>query len=130
MSKEQHTPFRRQFIKPLSLIPDNEPASSPEISMPLSRPVIGEQADLTKLTTLKTPAVIPVQSTQQWSPPRLFTELQTGKSDAIFTSAEPTPSAWGMPAQRQHTSGLFPAGSSIAPLPQNMTSATRAMLQI
>jgi hypothetical protein len=130
MSKEQHTPFRRQFIKPLSLIPDNEPASSPEISMPLSRPVIGEQADLTKLTTLKTPAVIPVQSTQQWSPPRLFTELQTGKSDAIFTSVEPTPSAWGMPAQRQYTSGLFSAGSSIAPPPQDMTSATRAMLQI
>jgi hypothetical protein len=130
MSKEQRTPFRRQFIKPLSLIPDNEPASSPEISMPLSRPVMGETADLTKLTTLKTPVVIPEQSTQQWSPPPFFTELQTGKSDAVFTPVEPTSSAWAMPAPRQHTSGLFSAGSSVALPPQDMASAAWAMLQV
>src|SRR5690349_4440047 len=111
MSKEQRTPFRRQFIQPLSLIPDNEPAAPPEISMPLSRSVIGEQADLTQLTTLKTAVVIPEPATPQWSPPPFFTDPQTNKSDAVFTPVEPTSSAWAMPAPRQHTSGLFSASS-------------------
>jgi hypothetical protein len=117
-------------MQPLSLIPDNEPAAPPEISMPLSRSVIGEQADLTQLNTLKTAVVIPEPAMPQWSPPPFFIDPQTNKSDAVFTPVEPTSSAWAMPAPRQHTSGLFSAGSNIAPPPQEMTSAAWAMLQV
>ncbi len=98
--------------------------------MPLSRSVIGEQADLTQLNTLKTAVVIPEPATPKWSPPPFFIDPQTNKSDAVFTPVEPTSSAWAKPTPRQHTSGLFSAGSNIAPPPQDVTSAAWAMLQI
>jgi hypothetical protein len=99
----------------MSLIRDTVPATPPATSGPLSRSADGEQADLTKLSTLKTEAVRMPGNTAQPSP-SLFVEVGP---DVSLTPIDPTSSSWMMPAQNgPHTSGLF-AGPSSGTSPQD-----------
>jgi hypothetical protein len=118
MSREQRISSRRQFIRPLSLISDTVPAAPPETPapLPLSQPADGEQADVSRRTTLKTEAIImPGNVEQSLSSRSLFVEA---RPDISSTAAEPISSAWSITQNEAHTSGLLTAPAS-GVLPQN-----------
>src|SRR5581483_12023770 len=112
MSREQRISPRRQFIRPMSLIPDRVPAAPPETSapLPLSQSANGEQADVTRRATLKTEAItMPGNAEQSLSSRSLFVEARPDTSSA---AVEPISSAWSVTQNEAHTSGLFTAPAS------------------
>jgi hypothetical protein len=122
MSREQPISPRRQFIRPLSLIQDTVPAALPETSAPspLSQPANGEQADLTKLTTLKTESItISANGAQSLSSHSPFVEA---RSDTSLPS-----SSWIMLQGEAHTSGLFTPPASAALPQEGFISASWSM---
>lgn len=152
MNREQRTPARRQFIRPLLLIPDKEPPAPLEAVVPLSQSVIGEQDDLTQLGTRPVPAVKqtsglfvtrPDVASQQTSglfavrpdialpqqEPISAVQAMLQIEQPFAMPAEPTSSSWMMPQSRHQTSGLHGGVPSTIFPQKEATSSSQILLR-